>query len=123
MDCTPRAKRPSYLPDGAAWAELAAPARVDVDGRTLAAVPTTHAAGDLVRAILRLDLPPRVHVYFHDTDLVTRRRRAIVVAGLELLGRRRPAADLDAIGPSVRDHGPPLSWEDVARGEAAAPRA
>ena len=123
MDCTPRAKRPSYLPNGAAWAELAAPARVDVDGRTLAAVPTTHAAGDLVRAILRLDLPPRVHVYFHDTDLVTRRRRAIVVAGLELLGRRRPAADLDAIGPSVRDHGPPLSWEDIARGEAAAPRA
>ena len=123
VDCTPRAKRPSYLPDGAAWAELAAPARVDIDGRTLAAVPTTHAAGDLVRAILRRDLPPRVHVSFHDTDLVTRRRRAIVVAGLELLGRRRPAADLDAIGPSVRDHGPPLSWEDIARGEAAAPRA
>ena len=122
VDCTPRAKRPSYLPNGAAWAELAAPARVDVDGRTLAAVPTTHAAGDLVRAILRLDLPPRVHVYFHDTDLVDRRRRAMIVAGLD--AARTPAAGgrPRRDRPSVRDHGPPLSWEDVARGEAAAPR-
>jgi hypothetical protein len=123
VDCTPRAERPSYLPDGAAWAELAAPARVDVDGQVLAAVPTTHGAGDLVRALLRHGLPGRVHLYFHDTDLVSRRRRAIVVAGLELLGRRRPPADLDVLGPSVRDHGPRLAWEDVARGEAAAPRA
>lgn len=123
VDCTPRAERPSYLPDGAAWAELAAPARVDVDGQVLAAVPTTHGAGDLLRAVLRRGLPPRVHAYFHDTDLVSRRRRALVVAGLELLGRRRPPADLDALGPSVRDHGPPLAWGDVARGEAAALRA
>jgi hypothetical protein len=123
VDCTPRARRPPYLPEGEAWAELAAPARVDVDGRTLAAVPTTHSAGDLVRTILRRGLPPRVHAYFHDTDLVSRRRRAIVVAGLELLGGRRPPADLDVLGLSVRDHGPRLSWEEVARGEAAALRA
>jgi hypothetical protein len=123
VDCTPRVRRPSYLADGAAWAELAAPACVDVDGKRLGAVPTTHGVGDVVRAILRRGLPARVHAYFHDTDLVSGRRRAIVVAGLELLGHLRPAADLDVLGPTVRDHGPPLRWEDVARGEAAVPRA
>ena len=123
LDCTPRATRPSYLPEGAAWAELAAPARVDVDGKTLAAVPTTHGAGDLVRAATLGRLPQRVHAYFHDTDLVSRRRRAFVAAGLTLLGLRRPAADLDVLGLSVRDHGSRRRWEEVARGEAAAPRA
>jgi len=39
------------------------------------------------------------------------------VAGLTLLGRRRPSACLDAVAASVR--GPERAWADVARGEAA----
>ncbi len=118
-DCTPRASRPPYLGDGAAWAELATPALVDLGGEALVAVPTTHGAGDLARALARPGLPSRVHAYFHDTDLVDRRRRALIVAGLTLLGRRRPAADLDTVAASVRAGAPRLTWDDVARGEAA----
>jgi hypothetical protein len=116
-DCTPRATRPSYLEDGAAWVELDAPARIDLGHATLAAVPTTHGAGDLARALVRPALPPRVHAYFHDTDLVDRRRQALIVAGLTLLGRRRPPYDLGAVAASV--HGPERAWAEVARGGAA----
>jgi hypothetical protein len=120
-DLTPRATRPGYLPEGSAWAELAEPARIDVDGDVVAAVPTSHGAGDLARAVVGPGLGQRVHAYFHDTDLVQPRRRALIVAALALLGRRRPVADLDVVSPSVRDHGPLVAWEDIARGEAAAP--
>jgi len=119
-DCTPRAGRPPYLADGAAWAELAVPAQVDVGGAdTLVAVPTTHGAGDLVRALVQPGLPPRVHAYFHDTDLVDRSRRTLIVSALALLGRRRPAFELDAVAASIRHAAPRVGWVDVARGEAA----
>jgi hypothetical protein len=120
-DCTPRATRPPYLADGAAWAELDRPARIDLGDHVLVAVPTTHGAGDLARALVRPGLPPRIHAYFHDTDLVDRRRRTMIAAELALLGRRRPAFALDAVATSVG--GPERLWSDVARGEAAEPRA
>ena len=120
-DCTPRATRPPYLPDGAAWAELAEPARIALGGTTLAAVPTTHGAGDLSRALVRPGLPARVHAYFHDTDLVDRRRRTMIVTALMLLGRRRPPLALDAVAASVG--GPEQPWSGIARGEAAEARA
>ncbi len=123
VDCTPRATRPPYLPDGAAWAELGAPARLGLDGLTLAAVPTTHGAGDLARALARPGLPEGVHAYFHDTDLLDRRRRTLIVAGLALLGRRREPLRLDAVGASVRDAAPRVAWDDVARGVAVDVRA
>ncbi len=116
-DCTPRTTRPSYLEEGAAWVELDTPARIDLGESTLAAVPTTHGAGDLARALVRPGLPPRVHAYFHDTDLVDRRRRALIVAGLMLLARRRPPFDLDALAASVS--APERAWAEVARGGAA----
>jgi hypothetical protein len=120
-DCTPRATRPSYLADGAAWAELRATARVTLDGSVLPAVPTTHGAGDLLRALVRPgSLPGGVHAYFHDTDLLHRRRRRLIVAGLALLGRRRPATDLDTLANVVRSGAPHVPWEHIARGEAAA---
>ncbi|HEX2302627.1 MAG TPA: hypothetical protein VHH57_03300 [Gaiella sp.] len=122
-DCTPRRTRPPYLPGVAAWAELSAPARIDLGDTVLVAVPTTHGAGDLARALVRPGLPRRVHAYFHDTDLIAPRRRALIVSGLALLGRLRPATDLDRIALSVRDHGPTVTWAAVARGEAAAARA
>ena len=99
-DCTPRVTRPAYLEDGAAWAELRDPARIGLDGPILCAVPTSHGIGDLARALVRPGLPPRVHTYFHDTDLVDRRRRALIVGVLTMLGRRRPATDLDVVAAS-----------------------
>jgi hypothetical protein len=122
-DCTPRVVRPPYLPDGAAWAQLEAPARVEVDGASLCAVPTSHGAGDLARALARPGLPDRVHAYFHDTDLVEPRRRALIVAALALLGRRRPATDLDVVASATRGGAPVVAWSDVARGVGADVRA
>jgi hypothetical protein len=118
-DCTPRASRPAYLPAGAAWAQGGDPARIALDGLTLCTVPTTHGAGDLARALLRPGLPSRVHAYFHDTDLVEPRRRALIVAALTLLGRRRPPASLDTVAAGAREDAPHVAWDTVARGGAA----
>lgn len=122
-DCTPRATRPGYLSETQAWAELALPARIDLGGGLeLPAVPTTHGAGDLARAIARARLPQRVHAYFHDTDLIEPRRRLLIVVGLALLGRLRPRADLETLAAVVRDAAEHVTWSDVARGEAAGTR-
>ena len=131
-DCTPRGTRPAYLPPDAAWAELATPAVLRLDNASnsllratrLPVIPTTHGIGDLVRALVRpRGLPPRVHAYFHDTDLVSPMRRTLIANALRLLGRRRPAGDLDAVSADVRAAGTETTWEAVARGEAAAGRA
>ena len=109
--------RPPYLPDGAAWAELDRPARIDLGAATLVAVPTSHGAGDLLRALVRPGgLPPRVHAYFHDTDLVNPRRRRLIALGLRLLARRRPVARLDTLAEAARE-APVVGWDDVGRGE------
>lgn len=119
VDCTPRATRPPYLGADEAWAELAAPARVLLpSGAELAVSPTTHSAGDGLRVALGRTLPARVHVYFHDTDLVDRRRRAVVVLALRLLGARLHAARLADDDPAAA---PRVRWADVARGRAARP--
>lgn len=118
-DCTPRATRPSYLDCDAPWAQLAVPARLRIDASaTLVALPTTHSAGDGLRAALQPGLPARVHVHFHDTDLVDPRRRRIVVAALRLLGRRGARTDLDMLALAAA-RAPELAWEAVARGGAA----
>jgi hypothetical protein len=120
VDVTPRATRPPYLDDSAPWAELRDPARIVLGSGSLMAVPTTHGAGDLLRALPRPGaLPPRVHAYFHDTDLVDGRRRRLIMTGLTLLGRRRPRTDLDALAASLGD-APVVRWEDVARGAPGA---
>ena len=86
-------------------------------------MPTTHGAGDLARALLRPGLPARVHAYFHDTDLVDARRRALIVGCLTLLGKRRPPAMLDVVAAGAREEAPLVEWSAVARGGAADPRA
>jgi hypothetical protein len=115
-DCTPRATRPPYLAEGGPWASLSEPARVSLpSGHSLLALPTTHSLGDLARALGRRSLPRYVHVYFHDTDLVSRRRTALVRALLPLLARRAQATDLDAIATEPGAAPPERSWHDVAR--------
>jgi hypothetical protein len=70
-----------------------ASARV-VDGPWPGLIPATHSLGMLVRAFR---LPEFVHVYFHDTDLLDRKRAVALELGLRLLARRRPASDLEAV--------------------------
>ncbi len=117
VDCTPRARRPSYLAPGEAWASLAGPARIRLPSeRLLGAIPTTHSLGDLARALLRpRSLPSLVHVYFHDTDLAGRRRMTAVRGLLPLLARRAEPADLAVLARELAPSAPEIAWNDVAR--------
>ncbi len=116
VDCTPRASRPPYLREGERWASLQNPARIALpSGRVLRAIPTTHSLGDLARALVRRPLARFVHVYFHDTDLLDRRRRAMLRRLLPLLARRARVSDLDAIARDVLEDAPRVAWDDVAR--------
>jgi hypothetical protein len=114
-DCTPRARRPPYLADDAPWAELAAPASIELpSGRQLAAIPTTHSLGDLARGLLSRALPRVVHVYLHDTDLLDRRRRVLLDVLLRGLARRRRPSDLDTLAEVVAA-ARTVTWVDIAR--------
>ena len=65
-------------------------------------LPTTHSIGRLVRALPRR-LPPYVHAYFHDYDLLDVRRLAALRLSLAVLGRRRrPADPFELSGASAR---------------------
>ena len=115
VDCTPRASRPPYLAEGA-WASLSAPASIVLPSeRVLRAIPTTHSLGDLARALAARRLPPLVHVYFHDTDLLQTRRQALLRATLAVLARRASATDLDTLAGHALADAPRVDWADVAR--------
>lgn len=117
VDCTPRATRPAYLGEGERWASLGSPATISLpSGRSLASVPTTHSLGDLGRALRHRDpLPPVTHVYLHDTDLLDRRRRALVRLLLPLLARRARPTDLEALAARGVADEARVAWDDVAR--------
>jgi hypothetical protein len=55
--------------------------------------------------------PGVVHLYFHDYDLVDRRRRAALLAALALLGRRRRPSDLDAVAAAVAEDAPERGFD------------
>ncbi len=116
VDCTPRAARPPYLAAGEKWASLDLPTDIGLpSGSTLRSVPTTHSLGDLARALIRRNLPDVVHVYLHDTDLLDRRRRAILRIVLPVLARRARTTDLDALVAWSLADLPRVGWDDVAR--------
>ncbi len=96
-DCTATAFRPRYLAAGVARLSLDRPARLRVGDRTLLELPATHSLGMAARAAAA-PLPPYVHVYFHDTDLLSTRRRLALQAALAVLGRRCRPARLDELG-------------------------
>ena len=117
VDCTPRASRPPYLGAGERWASLSEPARVELpSGRELAVDPDDPLARR-PRARTRADgnCQRLVHVYFHDTDLLDRRRRALLHAGLRVLARRADVLDLDTLAASALTDAPRIAWDDVAR--------
>jgi hypothetical protein len=94
-DCTATAFGPSYLDAGAPRLGLAAPTLVDTAAGPLPELPSTHSLGMVLRAVGRPLPAPLVHVYFHDTDLLDRRRAAALELGLRLLRLRRRPSRLD----------------------------
>jgi hypothetical protein len=102
-DCTATSFRPDYLAAGAAHLRLAEPGWVELkSGRRLLELPTTHSIGMLARGVLARSLPQAVHAYFHDTDLLDRKRSAVLQGALALLARRRTPTDLAELQRGLR---------------------
>jgi hypothetical protein len=104
-DCTGTAFRPRYLAESAVRLEAARPCWLELgEGERLLELPTTHSLGMLVRAVLepRGLREPLVHAYFHDTDLLDRRRAIALGAALALLARRRVPSDLADVAGRAR---------------------
>jgi hypothetical protein len=95
-DCSATAFRPAYLAPGAPRLALAEPAWLRVNGSRLLELPSTHSLGMGARAVFG-PLPRHVHVYFHDTDLLSRPRTLALQGALVLLGRRRRPLDLEQL--------------------------
>ena len=70
--------------------------------RRLLELPTTHSIGMLARGLLGPFRRQVVHAYFHDTDLLDRRRSAALRVALGFLGVKRTAADLDELQRGLR---------------------
>jgi len=99
-DCTATSFRPPYLERDAARLMLAAPGRLAFPGGgELLELPTTHSLGMATRAALHFRAPREsvLHIYFHDTDLLDRRRATALRLALEVLGRRCTVTDLDRL--------------------------
>ena len=112
-DSTATAFRPAYLPPGAQRLQLSERGWLSLaDGRRLLELPTTHSLGMAARAVFG-PLPEHVHVYFHDTDLLSARRRAALVAVLAVLGRRCTPTDVGAL---ASEPAPLRRFSEVASG-------
>ena len=102
-DCTATSFRPAYLDDAAAHLQLQEPTWLEVDdGLRLLELPTTHSIGMLVRGVWGPFRRQVVHAYFHDTDLLDRRRSAALRVGLAFLGLKRTATDLRELQRGLR---------------------
>lgn len=102
-DCTATAFRPGYLEPEASHLQLEEPVWLELsDGRRLLEVPTTHSIGMLARGLLGPFPRQIVHAYFHDTDLLDRRRAAALRVGLRFLALKRTATDLDELQRGLR---------------------
>jgi len=103
VDCTATAFRPTYLAGNEPRLAAERPVWLGLgDGRRLLELPTTHSLGMAARAAIG-GLPAYVHVYFHDTDLLSRKRRTALRSALSVLGRRCEVTDLDGLRRSVAD--------------------
>jgi hypothetical protein len=114
VDCTATAFRPAYLEPGAPRVSLAEPANlVLLSGLRLFELPSTHSLGMAAKAVLGPLQAPVVHVYFHDTDLLDRGRRAALTLALSLLGRRRRPTDLDQLAAELGPRAPEWPFNEA----------
>lgn len=120
-DCTATAYRPRHLPEGAPQLSLAEPAWLELrSGRRLLELPTTRSLGMAARASVRPHDEQILHLYFHDTDLLDRRRMLALELTLRLLARRRAVTDLDALTTRLAARGDvPVQQFVVALGQGA----
>lgn len=96
-DCTGTSFVPSYLAEHASRLAAESPAWLVLpSGRRLLELPSTHSLGMAARAATGA-LPAYVHVYFHDTDLLSAKRRTALRWALAVLGRRCEITDLDRL--------------------------
>jgi hypothetical protein len=108
-DCTATAFRPRYLEADAPRLEAHAPCRLMLPGGgELLELPTTHSLGMLARSLAGR-LPAYLHLYFHDTDLLDRRRSAALHACLRVLALRYGRGDLDELARQARAVDLPVS--------------
>jgi hypothetical protein len=122
VDCSATAFRPSYLAPADPHLHLESPARIELpSGARLLALPSTHSLGMAARAVAGRLGPNVVHVYFHDTDLLSTSRRSALVTALRVLGRRRRAIDLDELAHAAAEVAPELPFGDVYGGRNAPP--
>jgi hypothetical protein len=122
VDCSATAFRPGYLGPDAPRLQAHAPARIELpSGARLLELPSTHSLGMAARAALsRLDRNV-VHVYFHDTDLLSARRRSALLTALRVLARRRRPIDLDGLADAAADVAPELRFDEAFAGRNATP--
>jgi hypothetical protein len=123
VDCSATAFPPDYLAPGAPRLSAAAPTRILLPGGgRLLELPSTHSLGMAARAVWRPSLGPHVlHVYFHDTDLLSARRSRALDAALRVLGRRRRPVDLDELADAAAQVAPETAFEEVFEGRNATP--
>jgi hypothetical protein len=122
VDCSGTAFRPSYLAPGDPRLHVGSPARIDLrSGARLLELPSTHSLGMAARAVAGRLGSNVVHVYFHDTDLLSTTRRSALVTTLRVLGRRRRAVDLDELTNAAAEVAPELPFGDVYVGRNAPP--
>jgi len=116
VDCTGTSFRPDYLEPGAPRLEVAEPAWLSLDGnRRLLELPATHSLGMAARAALDpAPLPPVVHVYFHDTELLSSARRWALDLALRALARRRAPSDLERLAREAAASAPTESFRKAA---------
>jgi hypothetical protein len=120
-DCSATAFRPGYLAHDAPRASAASPVRIALpSGARMLELPSTHSLGMASRAVLRPSLGAGVlHVYFHDTDLLSARRRSALAVTLALLGRRCRPIDLDELAHVSADVVPDVPLDEVLKGRNA----
>jgi hypothetical protein len=96
-DCTGTAFVPSYLGEDAPRLSAESPTWLSLpDRQRLLELPSTHSLGMAARAAAG-SLPSYIHVYFHDTDLLSAKRRAALRWALAVLGRRCEVTDLETL--------------------------
>lgn len=102
-DCTATAFEPSYLGEDEPHLAAQRPVWLTLaDGQRLLELPATHSLGMAARAAYG-GLPTYVHVYFHDTDLLSRKRRLALETALAVLSHRCEVSDLDWLRGSIAD--------------------